>query len=336
LAEPTRGGDLLDRLRTIRHRVARDLGLIVPQVRIHDEIALGPHEYRLKIRGTVVGQGTAYAGRLLAVLPSGFVTRPDGRDGIDPVSGRSAVWIHADGRELAELSGCRVLEASAVVAGHFGEIVLAHADELMTREQVERLVARARAATPALVEEVVPALLRVGELQRVLQNLLRERVSVRDLETILETLAVHAGRVKDAEALTARVREGLARRITEQYRGPDGRLRAAALSRAVDARLAAVGAQAETRPASALGAEAARGLVRAVADAVGPLVEAGFPPLVLASSAARPVLKDLTRVDLPRLAVLSYREVPGDTPIDILGAVEEEEAPTPAAAAAGA
>jgi flagellar biosynthesis protein FlhA len=297
----------------------------VPQVRIHDEIGLGPHEYRLKIRGTVVGQGIAYAGRLLAVPPAGLVTRPDGRDGIDPVTGQPAVWIHADGREVAELAGCRILEASAVVSGHFGEIVLGHADELMTREQVERLLERARAATPALVEEVVPGLLRAGELQRVLQNLLRERVSIRDLETILETVAVHAGKVKDADALTEHVRHGLARRITEQYRGDDGRLRVVTLSRAVDARLAAAGVQPETRPAVALGAETSRGLVRAVAQAVGPLVEAGYPPVVLASAEARPVLKDLSRADLPRLVVLSQREITRDTPLEILGTVDEEE-----------
>ena len=278
LAEPTRGGDLLDRLRTIRHRVARDLGLIVPQVRIRDEIGLGPHEYRLKIRGTAVGQGIAYAGRLLAVPPAGLVTRPDGRDGVDPVTGQPAVWIHADGREVAELAGCRVLEASAVVAGHFGEIVLGHADELMTREQVGRLLDRARATSPALVDEVVPGLLRAGELQRVLQNLLRERVSIRDLETILETLAVHAGKTKDADVLTEHVRSGLARRITEQYRGPDGRLRVVTLSRALDARLAAAGVQSETRPDAALGADATRSIVRAVAAAVGPADRGGISP----------------------------------------------------------
>jgi flagellar biosynthesis protein FlhA len=327
LAEPTRGGDLLDRLRTIRHRVARDLGLIVPQVRIHDEIGLGPHEYRLKIRGTVVGQGLAYAGRLLAVPPVGLVSRPDGRDGTDPVTGQPAVWIHADGREVAALAGCRIFEASAVVAGHFGEIVLGHADELMTREQVERLLERSRAATPALVDEVVPALLRAGELQRVLQNLLRERVSIRDMETILETLAVHAGKVKDTEVLTEHVRCGLSRRITEQYRSSDGRLRVVTLSRSVDARLAAAGSQldADARPGSALGGEAARSLVRAVARAVGTLIDAGHPPVVLASAEARPVLKDLTRADLPRLAVLSQREIPRDTPLEVLGTVVEDE-----------
>jgi flagellar biosynthesis protein FlhA len=327
LAEPTRGGDLLDRLRTIRHRVARDLGLIVPQVRIHDEIGLGPNEYRLKIRGTVVGQGFAYAGRLLAIPPAGLVSRPDGRDGIDPASGMPAVWIHADGREVAELAGCRIMEASAVVAGHFGEIVLGHAEELMTREQVERLLERARETTSALVDEVVPGLLRAGEIQRVLQNLLRERVSIRDMESILETLAVHAGRVKDADVLTGHVRCALARRITEQYRGPDGRLRVVTLSRQVDARLAEVAVRPDARPSSALGAETSRGLVRAVAQAVGPLVAAGRPPVVLASAEARAVLKDLTRADLPRLAVLSHREIPRDTPVEILGTVVEEDPP---------
>jgi flagellar biosynthesis protein FlhA len=327
LADPTRGGDLLDRLRTIRQRVARDLGLIVPQVRIRDEIALGPNDYRLKIRGTVVGQGIAYVGRLLAVPPAGLVTRPDGRDGVDPVTGQPAVWIHADGREVAELAGCRVLEASGVVAGHFGEIVLGHADELMTREQVGQLLERARTTAPTLVDEVVPCLLRAGELQRILQNLLRERVSIRDVETILETLAVHAGRMKDAEALTEHVRIGLARRITEQYRGPDGRLHVVALSRPVDTRLAAAGGQTETRPEAVLGAEAARNIVRTVAIAVGPLIEAGHPPVVLTSPEARPVLKDLTRADLPRLVVLSQREIPRDTPVESFGLVVEDDSP---------
>ena len=326
LAEPTRGGDLLDRLRTVRHRVARELGLIVPQVRIHDEIALGPNEYRVKIRGTVVGQGVAYAGRLLAVPPVGLVSRPDGRDGVDPVSGLPAVWIHADGREVAELAGCRVIEASAVVSSHFGEIVQGHADELMTREQVERLLERSRTSTPALVEEVVPNLLRAGELQRVLQNLLRERVSIRDMETILETLAVHAGKINDTDALTEHVRAGLARRITEQYKSPDGRLRVVSLSRPVDARLAAA-AESEARPSAALGVEISRGLIRAVAQAVGPLVEAGYAPVVLASAEARAALKNLTRADLPRLVVLSQREIPRDTPVETLGTVVEEEAP---------
>ena len=177
-----------------------------------------------------------------------------------------------------------------------------------------------------MVEDVVPSLLRAGELQRVLQNLLRERVSIRDMETILETLAVHAGKNNDTDALTEHVRAGLARRITEQYKSPDGRLRVVSLSRSVDARLAAAGALSDARPAAALGIDVSRGLIRAVAQAVGPLVEAGHAPLVLASAEARAILKDLTRADLPRLVVLSQREIPRDTPVETLGMVVEEDA----------
>jgi flagellar biosynthesis protein FlhA len=323
LADSSRGGNLLDQLKSVRQRVARELGLIVPQVRIHDQVGLAPHEYRVKIRGTVVGQGVAHAGRLLAVPPAGLVTRPDGRDGVDPVTGQPAVWIHADGRELAELAGCRVLETAAVIAGHFGEIVASHADEILTREQVERLLDRVRSSAPTLANEVVPGLLRAGELQRVLQTLLRERVGIRDLETILETLAVHAGRTKDIDLLTEQVRRSLARQITETYRGTDGRLRVVSLGAQLDDRLAAAG-QSEIRPADWLGEETASGIIHAVAEAVGTQIEGGYPPVILTTPAARAVLKDLTRADLPRLVVLSQREIPRDTPLEILGKVVEE------------
>ncbi len=326
LADPSRGGDLLARLKTVRQRVAREMGLIVPQVRIHDEIGMPPHEYRVKIRGNVVGHGMAYAGRLLAVPPSGLVTRPDGRNGIDPVTGQPAVWIHSDGREVAELAGCRVLETSAVIAGHFGEIVADHAGELLTREQVERLLDRVRTTAPTLANEVVPGLLRAGELQRVLQNLLRERVSIRDLETILETLVVHGGKTRDVDLLTELVRQSLSRQITETYRGSDGRLRVVTLARPLDARLAAAANQGDIRPSEALGEDTTKSVIRAVAVAVGSLVESGLPPVILTTAGARAVLKDLTRADLPRLVVLSQREIPRDTPVEVVGSVIEDMA----------
>jgi flagellar biosynthesis protein FlhA len=327
LADASRGGDLLDHLRGVRQQVARELGLIVPQVRIRDEIGLGPHEYHLKIRGARVGQGIAYAGRLLAVPPLGLVARPEGRDGIDPATGQPAVWIHADGREVATLAGCEVHDAATVIARHLGELVASHADELLTHDQVARLLDRARATSSALVDEVVPHLLRAGEVQRVLQGLLRERVSIRDLETILESLAEHAVKTREADALVEFVRRDLGRQIVQRYRGPDGRLRAVTLSRELDARLAGVGRSREVSPAAALGPDAFRGIVRAVARAVSLLVEAGWPPVVVCSSEARPVFKDITRADLPRLVVLGQREIPRDTPIESVGSVIEEEVP---------
>jgi flagellar biosynthesis protein FlhA len=217
------------------------------------------------------------------------------------------------------------MDAAAVVASHFGEIVADHADELLTREQVERLLERVRSSAPTLASEVVPGQLRAGELQRILQNLLRERVSIRDLETILETLAVHAGKTKDVDLLTEQVRRSLSRRITETYRGTDGRLRAVTLAPGLDGRLGAAGNQLEARPADVLGEDTARSIVRAAAVAVGTLVDRGYPPVILTSPAARAVLKDLTRADLPRLVVLSQREIPRDTPVEVLGSVVEEE-----------
>jgi flagellar biosynthesis protein FlhA len=324
LADPTRGGNLLERLRTVRQSVARELGLIVPQVRIHDEIGLTANDYRVKLRGTVVGQGTAYAGRLLAIPPEGFAEVPEGRTGVDPTTGRTGVWIHAEEREWAELSNSKIMDAAAVVAAHFGAIVRNHADELLTRDQIERLLDRVRGTAPTLAGEVVPGLLRPGELQRLLQNLLREQVSIRDLETILETLAVHAGRTKDIAALTEQVRQSLARQITESHRSADGRLRVVTLSPALNARLSVVAGQDDTHPAEALGEEAVRNILRAAASAVAALVDAGLPPIVLTAAPARAVLKDLTRADLPGLIILSQREIPRDTPVEVLGTVVEE------------
>jgi len=324
LADSTRGGNLLERLRTVRQSVARELGLIVPQVRIHDEIGLSAHEYRVKIRGTVVGGGSAYAGRLLAVPPAGLTERPEGREAVDPTTGQEAVWIHAEGREVAELAGCKIMEASAVVAADFGEIVRSHADELLTRDQIERLLDRVRSTAPTLANEVVPGLLRPGELQRLLQNLLREQVSIRDLETILETLAVHAGKSKDVETLTELTRQSLARQITEGYRGGDGRIRVVTISRDLNARLSIVAGQSDVHPSEALGDETVRSILRAVAQGVVALVDAGLPPIVLTSAPSRAVLKDLTRADLPRLIVLSPREIPRDTPVEVMGTIVEE------------
>jgi flagellar biosynthesis protein FlhA len=315
LADPARG-DLLERIRGVRQRVARELGLIVPQVRIRDEIGLGPNDYRFKIRGAVVGRGTAYAGRLLAVPPSGLVTRPDGRDAVDPISGRPAVWIHADGREVAELAGCRVLEAAAVIAGHFGEAVLEHADELVTHDQVRQLLDRARRAAPTLVEEVVPGRLRTGEVRRVLQHLVRERVSVRDLEVILESLAEHADASSDVDALVEHARRALGRRLLQPHLDAEGRLHAVVLSGGFDALLAA-------GPSDGPSVEDARAIVRAVGEALAPRIEAGAPLVVLCTPEARPVLKDLTRADLPRLAVLARDEVPRGVPVEVVGVAEE-------------
>jgi flagellar biosynthesis protein FlhA len=326
LADPSRGGELLERLQAIRHRVARELGVIVPQILTRDDPrGIRPNEYRLKIRGVVAGSGTAHAGRLLAIPPSGLVSPPEGRDGLDPVTGAPAVWIHADGRELAELSGCRVLEAPAVIAAHLDRLLHSHADLLLTHEQIRTLLDRVNLSAPGLVEEVVPGLLRVGELRRLLQNLVRERVGIRDLEAILEVLAEHAPRSRDLVYLGEQVRAALGRQITSSVMGADGRLHAVALGAGVESRLAQAARASASRPDAALGFENARGLLHAVRLAIAPLVEGGQPLVVLCSPECRTLLRDLTRGEMPELVVLSTREVPRDVAVEVVGSVIEEE-----------
>jgi len=335
LADATKGSELLEGVRRLRVVFARELGLILPQVRIRDDLSLPPFEYRFKLRDVTIGGGVAYPGRLLAVQvrerrasrgETGNRERPNaaspGRDAIDPISGHPAVWIHAEGREVAELAGCRVRDAAAVVVGHFREALLRHADQLLTRGQMERLLDRVRAVSPQLVLEVSPGLLRPGELQRVLQGLVRERVSIRDLETILERLAEHASRTTDVAELIERVRVGLGRSLVQPYIGTDGKLRAIIAPRALELRALELGQGPWWNGGSLSGGleaeekrrrtESIRAILKAIRLAAEPRWDEGLWPVLICSIEARPLLKELTRMELPQLPVISWAELPHD------------------------
>jgi len=320
LADPGRGGDLLERLGRVRQRVARELGMIAPQVAIRDDLALQPQEYRIAIRGVNVATGVAYPGRLLAIVPSGMTEVPEGREGQDPASGKPAVWIAAEGRQAAELAGCKVKEASAVVMDHLAEVIIHHADELLSREQVIQLIERVRLGSASLVDEVIPNLIRVGEIQKVLQNLLRERVSILDMETILESLALAAVATRDPEELTEHARRALSRRLVQPYLAADGHLNVVMLDKTVENRLGAAVDQ-SIRPETSLGLDWSRQLVSAIGAATGRLTEQGNPPILVVGSLVRRLVRDLTHTDLPGLVVLAQQEIPRDTPVDNIATV---------------
>ncbi|MBI1322607.1 flagellar type III secretion system protein FlhA [bacterium] len=320
LADPGRGGDLLDRLGRVRQRVARELGMIAPQVAIRDDLALQPQEYRIAIRGVTVAGGVSYPGRLLAIVPPGLTEVPEGREGVDPATDRPAVWIAAEGKQAAELAGCKVKEASAVIMDHLAEVIIHHADELLSRDQVMQLIERVRLGSASLVDEVVPNLIRVGEIQKVLQNLLRERVSILDMETILEALALAAVATRDPEELTEHARRALSRRLVQPYLAPDGHLNVVMLDKSVENRLAAAVDQ-STRPETALGLDWSRQLVAAIGAAAGRLTEQGRPPILVVGSLVRRLVRDLTHTDLPGLVVLAQQEIPRDTPVDNIATV---------------
>lgn len=320
LADPNRGGDLLERLQRVRQRVARELGMIAPQVAIRDDLGLQPQEYKIAIRGVTVASGISYPGRLLAIIPPGLTEVPEGREGQDPASGQPAVWIAAEGRQAAELAGCRVKEAAAVVMDHLLEVIMGHADELLSRDQVMQLLERVRATSSSLVDEVVPNMIRVGEVQKVLQNLLRERVSILDMETVLESLALAAVATRDPEELTEHARRSLSRRLVQPYLGTDGHLRVVMLDKSVEMRLSAAVDHA-TRPETALGLAWSRELVAAIGAAAARLTEQGRAPVLVVGGLVRRLVRDLTHTDLPTLVVLAQQEIPRDTLVDNIATV---------------
>ncbi|MFO0840640.1 MAG: flagellar biosynthesis protein FlhA [Phycisphaerae bacterium] len=239
LVDRARNGDLLDRIGALRKQIAAELGLVVPPVRIRDSAALQPNEYAVLLRGQEIARGELFPDRLMAIN-SGLAGDPlDGLETREPAFGLSAWWIAPDQRERAERRNYTVVEATGVLATHLTEIIKRHASDLLTRAETHKLIENLKQRNAGLVEEVVGALLKVAEIQKVLQNLLRERVPIRDLETILEVLGDFAPKTKDVEILTEYARNGLARTICAQYRATDGAIHCVTLDPAVEDYLSA-------------------------------------------------------------------------------------------------
>ncbi len=222
LVDANQGGDLLDRITMIRRQIAIELGLVVPPIRIRDNMQLGPNAYVIKIKGIEVGRGELMPGHYLAMESGPVSKRVSGIETREPAFGLPALWIPEEAKEEAELAGYTVVDSPSIIATHLTEIIRSNAAELLGRQDVKKLLDELKEDHAALVDEVVPELLTVGEVQRVLQNLLREGVPIRDLVTILETLGDFAWATKDQIFLTEKVREALARQISKQYTNDQG------------------------------------------------------------------------------------------------------------------
>ena len=218
LVDTTKGGDLLERISLIRRQIAIEFGVVVPPIRIRDNMQLDPHTYVVKLRGNPLASGVVYPGQYLAMDSGAASGRIGGIETKEPAFGLPAWWIQEGQRSQAEMMNYTVVEASGVLATHITEVVKTNASELVTREEVGALLKQLKEKAPLLVEEVIPSQIKPGELQKVLQNLLRERVPIRDLETILEVLGEWAAKTKDIDVLTEAVRHGLARTICGQHR----------------------------------------------------------------------------------------------------------------------
>lgn len=321
LTDPSNGGDLLERLNRVRQKLAQELGMILPSVRISDNLRLKPHQYRIKLHGVPVANGEAHAERCLAINTDSSTTELPGIRGVDPAFQRPAVWIEQVDREHAVQLGYHVVEAAPVLVTHLTEIIRRHSDELLSQQQVHQLLERLKKQSPKVVEDLIPGTLKVAQLHQVLINLLRERVPIRNLETILETLANVASRTLDIHRLTESVRQGLRRTICQQYRDSQGVLRVVALEPELEDLLLAQLTSHEQQSSFRLPPETIEALTQALDMELSLLSMPGYPPVVLCSPPLRAGLRQLTSSVCPTAAILSLSEITPDTHIELHGRV---------------
>ncbi len=295
LVDPNQGGDLLDRITAVRRQIAVELGLVMPPVRIRDNMQLEASEYRVRIRGAEIARGRVEPGKLLA-MDSGVATgKIPGEATKEPAFGLDAWWIDAKQRPRAETMNYTVVEPTSVLATHITEIVKTHAEELLTREEVNNLLEGLKEKAKKLVEDTVPAVVRVGDLQKVLQCLLRERVPVRDMETILETLADWGAKSKDPDVLSEYVRHALRRTICQKFAvtGADGvpRIVCVTLDPAFESQIEAYIDRSGGTTSVSLPARAASMFATRMIESLQQVTAAGHPPVVIASPQVRAVVR---------------------------------------------
>ncbi|HUV38640.1 MAG TPA: flagellar biosynthesis protein FlhA [Planctomycetota bacterium] len=321
LVDPRQGGDLLDRIGLIRRQMGTDLGLVVPPVRIRDNVQLDANAYEIRIRGNRVASGTALPDQYLA-MDSGMTTGTvEGTRTAEPAFGLTAYWIPAAQRQKAEMLGYTVVDTPTVIATHLTEVIKRHAHEVISREDVQKLIARTKEAAPTVVDELIPGRLAVGEVQKVLQNLLREGVSIRNLEVILETLSDYAARTRDTEILTEYARNAVARSICSAVVDDAGRLHVVTLDPALEDAVNQAVQHTDAGSYLSLEPNRVRRITRAVAKECEKLTAAGHPAVLLVSPQIRVHLKRMTEPELPSLVVLSYNEIVQDIKVESMGMV---------------
>jgi len=316
LAGPSHGGDLLARVTAVRRRVAGDIGIILPKVRIRDNMRLGRRQYRIKIANNPVAEGSLYPGKLLAVATASHAPRLNGIETTDPVSGRTAWWIDNSQADRAESLGFRISNPSTVLSDHLLLVVEHNADEILSRDACQHLIDELRKSSPAAVNELIPDVMRLADVQKILQLLLQEGVPIRQLGLILETIGDAATRTKDPRQVVEHVRRRLARTLCNRYRDQQGTLQAVALDTNVEEQIATVVANGNGSMNTGTWSALVEQLCNRIAVEVKTLGDAGMRPVVIASPETRAAVKKLTASRLPQLVVLSYAEITRDTHVN--------------------
>ena len=322
IIDPTRGGDLLDRINLIRRQIAGELGIVVPPIRIRDNMQLSANDYIVRIKGQAVARGVTYPEQFLA-MDNGAVSGsiPGAEQTVEPAFGLPAYWITESQRAQAELLNYTVVDATSVLATHLTEVIKTHSHELLSRQELKNLLDNLKTRVPALVDEVVPAQVKPGELQRVCQNLLRERVPVRDLETILETLGDYSSRTKDLDVLTEYVRNALGRSICKQYVDDRDHLWCVTLDPALEDLVNGHIERSERGSTNTMPPRTAQQIVQQIVAKTAELTQTGRSAVVLCSPHVRSAIRRMTETAMPHAAVLAYNEIVSDVQVEAVGIV---------------
>ncbi|AYA75434.1 flagellar biosynthesis protein FlhA [Bacillus sp. Y1] len=321
LADSNQGGDLLDRIVMIRRQLAIELGLVIPVVRIRDNIQLQPNEYRLKIKGSEMARGELLLDHYLAMSPGIDDDSIEGIDTVEPSFGLPAKWITEEVKEQAEIFGYTVVDPPSVVSTHITEVIKNNAHELLGRQETKQLIDHLKESYPILVEEVTPNPLTVGEIQKVLGKLLRENVSVRNLPIIFETLADFGKVTTDTDLLTEYVRQALARQITNQYRAGGQTIRVVTVSGKIEKLIVDNIQQTEHGNYLALDPSVSQSILESLATQVEQLSIMEQSPIVLCSPAVRMYVRQLTERYFPQIPILSYNELEANVEVQSVGVV---------------
>jgi len=322
LADPGQGGDLLNRISAIRRQMVSRLGTVVPPIRIRDNMQLGPNEYVVKVWEAPVARGELLLGHYLAMNPGMATEEIEGIDTREPAFGLQAKWITPAQRDHAERLGYTIVDPATVLATHLTEVIRAHAHELLTRQDVRRLVDNLRATAEALIDEAIPGLMAIGDLQKVLQNLLKERVPIRNLELIVEAMADYVRVTKDYDLLTEYVRQRLARTICTEHSDAEGLLHVMALGPDVESLISNAVTTTDTGEMyCALSPDDSRRVIEAVAGAGDDMARRGHEPVVVCTTQVRLHLRRLLERQLPNVVILSYAEIVPDIELRSEGTV---------------
>lgn len=321
LVDDEQGGELLERIRSIRRQFALESGFIVPPMHVRDNLQLRPGEYSILIKGNEVAKAEMMVGHQLAMNPGDARRQIPGIPTLEPAFGLPATWISEDRKDEAQHAGWTVVDLATVIATHLTEVIRLHAAELISRQDVQKLIDTVSATDSKVVEELLPDLMSLGQVQKVLQNLLRERVSIRDMPSILEVLADHAPLTKDVDLLTEFVRQRLARTIIKQYLTASGELPMMTIGGDIEEALGKSINETERGAFMSLDPDTGQRILNAINNGITELTNQNFQPVVLCTPMIRRHLHKLTERFIPNLVILSHSELTANIQLKIIGEI---------------